>query len=306
VIPPRAVLRTKRITLSLHRVGTPFNARVSADFKGRFRFRKIPPGTYNLAIYIPGAGEIQSTVELTSSFADRKGRIEKTLAFDESALVHQARPLPLGQVSVRQLSIPWRAQREYEQAQNDLRREKVAGATKHLLKAVEIAPQFSEAINSLGILAFQRQDFSNAEDYFRKALALDPDAFEPLVNLGGTLLALGRAEEAVEVNSRAQQARPSDALAAAQLGLSYFLAGNDEEAMNYLLLTEQLDPAHYTNPQLPLAKIYLRHSNETAALEELGDFLDRHPDSPEADSVRALMRTIQQDRDSSPAATAAF
>ena len=87
--------------------------------------------------------------------------------------------------------------------------------------------------------------------------------------------------------------------------MSYYLAGNDEEALNYLLLTEQLDPAHYTNPQIPLARIYLSHSNQQSAVEELTDFLDRHPDSPEAESVRAMIEKIRQTPNSDRAATAA-
>jgi tetratricopeptide (TPR) repeat protein len=245
-------------------------------------------------------------LDVTASFADSKGRIEKTYSYDEDTLAHKAQPRAQGLVSVRELSIPWPARREYEKARNDLRGQKVENARKHFLKAVEIAPQYLEALNNLGIIAFQERDFDAAERYFRRALEKDPDAFEPLVNLGGTLLAMGRAEAAVEVNSRAQGARPADPLANAQLGLSYYLAGNDEEALNYLLLTEQLDPAHYTNPQIPLARIYLSHSNAQAAVEELTDFLDRHPDSPEADSVRAMIEKIRQAPDSDRAATAAF
>ena len=300
-IPAQAILRGRRISLTLLQVGTPFSARAWADSKGRFRFRKLPPGTYSLSILIPGAGEIQSTVDVTSSFTDAKGRVEKQFVFDEESLARQARPPQQGLVSVRELSIPWRARREYEQARQDLQRQKVESATRHFQKAVGLAPQFMEALNSLGVLSFQQRDYIAAEAYFRKALETDEEAFEPLVNLGGTLLALGRLEEAIEVNSRAQRKRPGDALANAQLGLSYYLAGNDEEALNYLLLTEQLDPAHFTNPQLALARIYLRLSEEEAALEELQDFLERHPDSPEASRAKAMIGRIQQAMESDAA-----
>ena len=306
VIPPRAVLRNRRIALTLLRVGTPLRLQTFADSRGRFQFHKVPSGTYNLTIRIPGFGEMQSTtVEITGSFADSKGRVEKTYSYDEATLGHQAQPPTRGLVSVRQLSIPWKAELEFGKAQGDLQHDKVDSARQHLEKAVKIAPQYTEALNDLGVIAFQANDFSAAETYFRKALDKDSEAFEPLVNLGGALLALNRGTEALEVNSRAHDERPNDPLAAAQLGMSYYLAGNDEEALNYLLLTEQLDPNHYTNPQIALARIYLNHSNTEAAREELDDFLKRHPDSPEAAAVRSMLSKIVEMHGSPQAAAAA-
>lgn len=303
VIPPEAVLRGKHITLTLANVATSFNTRTRADSHGRFRFKKIPPGTYSISILIPGTGEIRTTSDVTPSFADAKGRVEKQFTFDADALAHDTLQVKKGVVSVRQLSIPRKAKNEYSDARNDLRHQKVDSARRHLKKAVEIAPQFVEALNYLGVLAYQRRDFSTAEDYFRKALDQDPEAYEPLLNLGGALLSLGKTREALEINTRAQAAQPKDALANAQLGLSYYLLGNDEQALNYLLLTEQIDPAHFSHPQIPLANIYWRHSQAESALAELQDFLKYHPDSSEADSVRATMKKIREAREPESAST---
>src|SRR5262249_16355839 len=105
VIPPHAVMRNRRITLVLLRVATPLREQPIADSSGRFQFHKVPSGTYNLAIRVPGFGEMPSTtVEITSSFADSKGRVEKSYSYDEAALAHQALPATRGLVSVRQLS----------------------------------------------------------------------------------------------------------------------------------------------------------------------------------------------------------
>lgn len=305
VIPSRFRQRGRRIILTVLHISSTFNAQTRADFNDRFQFTRIPQGTYSLSIYIPAHGEMRTTLDITSSFADARGRVERRFSYDENALTHDALPVQQGLVSVRELTIPHRAQREYSAARADLRRGKVESAQRRLQKAVEIAPQFAEALNYLGVLAYQRRDFLEAETFFGRALEKDPEAFEPLVNLGGTLLSLNRVEEAVEVNTRAQAAQPKDALANAQLGLSYYLQGNDEEALNYLLLTEQLDPAHFSHPQIPLANIYLQNSDAQSAIEELQDFLRHHPDSPGADSVRAKIRQIEQAHASETAATSA-
>ncbi|MBI4459533.1 MAG: tetratricopeptide repeat protein [Acidobacteria bacterium] len=294
VVPPRA-----RVRVVLAGVSSPFTAQKWLDSKGRFRFRRLSPASYTFTIYIPGAGEIVQTVDVTETFADTKHRVNRRFVFDEASLQQRARAMPRGLVSVRQLSISEKARREYRKALDRLRDQDVEGAIQHLKKAVERAPQYLEAYNNLGTIYFQKQQYAAAERYFRQALALEPEAFEPLINLGGALLALERPQEALEINRRVQQSNPQDALANAQLGLSYFLLGDHEEAIVYLRKTKELDPAHFSKPQLSLAEIYLRNSKEAAALGELQDFLSHHPDSPEAKDVHAAIEQIQQSQTNS-------
>ena len=101
---------------------------------------------------------------------------------------------------------------------------------KHLERAVAIAPQFANAWNNLGTIAYQTQKYSRAEECFREALEQDPDSYEPLVNLGGVLINLHKLDEAWSYNVNAVLARPNDALANAQLGMTYFESGAPELA----------------------------------------------------------------------------
>ena len=111
MLPNHTLSPRERISLTLFGVGSPFRSQTSADSKGRFRFRDLDPGTYSLSTYIPGAGEILQTVEITESLADRKGRVEKEFRFDVQSLRRKARPVPLGLVSVRELTISSNARR---------------------------------------------------------------------------------------------------------------------------------------------------------------------------------------------------
>ena len=294
-LPPRTLVsRRSRLFLHLTGVTFPFRARTWADHRGRFRFKDVPPGSYTLAIYIPGIGEMLQTVAITESFADAQGRVVKKFSFDQETLQEQPRIVNTGVVSVRELSISRKAKGEFKKAQDRLRDRKVDEAIRLLKRAVELAPQFMEAMNNLGTIYFQKGEFAVAENYFRQALAIEPEAFEPMVNLGGVLLATGSAHEAIEFNQRAQELRPLDALANAQLGLGYFRLGEFGPALEYLERTKELDPAHFSNPQLTIARIHLRRSQREAALRELEDFLERHPDSRESDTVRTTIEEIRE------------
>jgi len=283
----------KRLFITLFGVDSSFSGRTHADLAGRFRFHKLRPDSYTLSIFIPNEGQILETLDITKSFSDSKGIVEKRLQFDEKSLRSLMRPVPQDTVSVRALSIPAKAKSEYEKAQSRLQRHDVDGALEHLKKAIALSPQFAEAFNYLGTIYFQKRQYPSAEQSFRQALEQDPQAFEPLVNLGGALLAQGRAREALAINLHAQNAQPKDALANAQLGLSYFLLGDYEHALSYLRLTKEIDPAHFSNPEIPLAEIYLLHSDQAAALKELEDFLKVHPDSSQAESIQTIIQKIR-------------
>ena len=144
-------------------------------------------------------------------------------------------------------------------------------AVAHLKRAIELAPQFSAAWNHLGTIAYQTGQYVEAETDFRKGLDADPDAYAPLVNLGGVLINLGKWDEALEYNRRAVLKSPNDALANSQLGMSYFYAGQLDSAEKYLTTAKQIDPAHFSHPQMLLAEIHVRRNEPEAAAGELQD-----------------------------------
>jgi tetratricopeptide (TPR) repeat protein len=291
-LPPHTLPPKRRLLLTLNSMSSPFSSRTWGGFDGSFRFRNLEPGTYSLSIYIPDDGEILQTVDVTPSFADAKGRIVKTFSFDEPTLRTIVRPVPQSLVSARLLAIPFKAKNEYQKAENALEDRDAERAIQHLKTAIEIAPTFAEALNTLGTIYFQQREFSEAERCFRAALKEDRGAYEPLVNLGGTLLAQRRWQEALEMNLQAASLQPNDPLVNAQLGLAYVATREYDQAIYYLQATERLDPGHFSNPQISLAEIFLRQEDREGALEELQDFLRIHPDSPDAAQVRGTIERI--------------
>jgi len=302
-LPPHTVGSKKRLIVLLRSLETPYIGQTPADAAGRFAFRDLTPGTYGLVIYIPDKGELQQTLDISESFADAKRTVRRNFQFNEQSLSLLLTDPSGGLVSVRQLSIPAKSNEEYAEAQRRLEHNDTEGAVEHLEKAVALAPQFVEALNHLGTIYFQRRDFPKAESYFRTALERDPQAYEPLVNLGGTLLAEERWREALGVNLHALNTRPGDPLANAQVGLSYFAIRDYEHAIPWFRATEERDPANFSNPQIALAEIYLTLADTAAAVRELQSFLKVHPDSRRAQQVREAivkLQTTQGERPSQP------
>ena len=280
-------------SVALYRVASPFSTSTLAGDDGKFTFKKLEPGAYTVAVFIPARGEARQTVEVGPGNSVRR-RVSVTLNLKDADFTYRDVTSRRHSVTTRQLAIPDKAVREFEAAQKDLAKHDHEAAVKHLERAVEIAPQFANAWNTLGTIAYQTRKYLRAEECFREALEQDPQAYEPLVNLGGVLLNLNQPEEALRHNRHAVLTRPNDALANSQLGMAYFQLRDMEMAERHLQKAVDIDPAHFSHPQLLLAQIHIERGQRRAAVEDLEDFLKRHPDSPLAADLKARIAGWKQ------------
>jgi tetratricopeptide (TPR) repeat protein len=277
-----------RALVFLHGAVKPYYARTEAASDGKFKFKHVPEGTYTLIVAVPRRGELQKTIEVGPGFADSKKRVVITVTASKAAPTEKTQV-----VSANELSIPSNAKQEYRKAAECLGHRDTQGAIACLKRAVEIAPQFADAWNFLGIIAYQTHQFAQAEEYFREALRQDAGLYAPLVNLGGTLLSQGKVEESLSVNQRAVATDPRDALANAQLGLNYFFLGRLDDAEKSLKRAKALDAGHFSKPQLYLAEIYVSRGQTAAAISEINEFLKLHPDAENASKLRRELESLR-------------
>ncbi len=282
-----------KASVTLFGVTQPFTTSTFTDQSGRFTFKKLAAASYTLAVFQPGRGEARQTIDVGPSLADAHHRVLLTVTLrdaDFDPTIERRRHA----VSARELAIPERALRDYVDANRDLEKRDVEAAEKHLEHAVEVAPRFAAAWNTLGTIAYQTQRFPLAEERFRQALKQDPAAYEPLVNLGGVLVTMHQLDEALDVNVHAAMTRPNDALANSQLGMTYFELGQFDSAVKYLERARHIDPGHFSHPQLFLAEIHLRRGQKREAAGVLEDFLLHHPDYPQAEVMRRNIVKLRQ------------
>lgn len=222
------------------------------------------------------------TIDVGPGTSDKRGRVLIKVDTQGEALSREQTAI----VSARELKIPDRARREYEEADRKVARRDFDGAMTSLERAVEIEPRFAAAWNHLGTIAYQTRRYKEAETFFRKGIEADGDAYEPVVNLGGVLINLGNFDEAWKFNVEAVLRRPNDALAQSQLGMTYLMLNELDLAEKHLLLARKLDAGHFSHPQLHLAEVYLRKKEFRRAADQLDDFLRYHPDWPAGAKMR--------------------
>ncbi len=198
--------------------------------------------------------------------------------------------------------------------------EALATALADYVKAMEYSLDFSSAGHNLGLLYERRNDPAKAEEYYRRAIAVDDLSYPPKVNLAlllarqgrnadaekllrevlaanpeqarvayslGLLVAeTGKMEEAATLLARAAAGLPSYARAAYNAGLALSRVGRDAEAERMLRRAVEIEPSSY-DLVYALGDFLLRHGR----LAEVGPVADRlaalDPTRPEAALLRS-------------------
>ena len=75
--------------------------------------------------------------------------------------------------------------------------------------------------------------------------------------------------------------------------MAYFYSGQLDAAEKYLTEAKQIDPAHFSHPQVLLAEIHLRRNEPEAAAGELEDLLKQHPDLPNASKIEEQIARLR-------------
>ena len=271
-------LRTRFGQVRLESLDGRFVEQTDSGPDGRFRLTKIPDGQYVVTVRIGRIREIRQTISVFPEFADKKRRVSFKLDV-EKAIVQQSAQ----KANVAALLVPDKARTELRksfEAKGDLEK-----AQQHLEAALKIAPNFEEALNNLGTIYYRKHDFVAAKDLFERALKTNPESFVGRVNLGGALLGLGQFDRALAENSKAAAQRPTDSLAQAQLGLSFFYLRRLDEALPHLEQAKQTDPFSPALPGLFLAMIHESMGNTSAAIAEYAEFLKMHPNHAASTNV---------------------
>ena len=105
-------------------------------------------------------------------------------------------------------------------------------AEKIYTTVLQTDPNNSDALHLLGVVSFQRRDYSRAETYYRRAVQLNPQYFQAINNLGLLLTRMGRVREAIDCFERSLQLNPHDAGALNNLGLAWSARGDVHAAIS--------------------------------------------------------------------------
>jgi hypothetical protein len=259
-------------------------ASVYTGERGSFEFDPVPEGTYEV-VAVSGTNQASERINVASF----KQSLSLRMPVNDVPQDGTER----NSVSVSQYKVPAKAREEFSKAQEASRRSKPEDATKHLARALEIYPDFSDALTmrAIGNLS---TNLSAAIRDLEHAIKTDGNNSLALTVLGAAMNAQAKFNEALLYLQRSETLAPDRwqtyfELAKTNIGKNDYVA-----SLRYLdkavsMLAQDYSPIHLLRGRA----LFSMHRYAEAA-GELDAYLQMEPNSPGASAARDLRARAQQ------------
>ena len=266
---------------------------------GEFEFAGLPSGQFYLIVEESGYESVRESVEIRGSsplgLMVYLRKVATALSEDTG-----------NSVSALELGLPSKTRANFRKGMDILYTKNDPAASLPVLqKVTSAAPDFYEGYFHLGIAYEQLHKPEEAEAAFRKAISLSGEKYpQAFIALGSLLNTLQRAAEAEALVRRGLEIDGSLWQGHYEMGRSLAALNRLEEAEKSLGAVLKLRN-DYAPTYLLLANIHMRTRNQAALLGDLNEFLRLEPDGPQSPQARKLRDSIVQSLENAKNAPAA-
>lgn len=291
-----------RITLqndSYSNVGSSYT-----DAAGRFRFMNIANGNYNV-ILEPGPGtpdfERQSQWVQAQAFNSRRSGGGEVFRVDfvikprasSNPVLHNSGVDP--NVIVFHQDIPENARKEYGRGIKQIEKGDVNSATQSLKKAIEIFPNYYDALELLGTQFVKSKDYNSAKPLLIKAVEINRDGWRGFYSLGIAQMETKEPSEGIKSLKRAAELNPESPNVNMRLGMA--IAPYDSARAEAIHSFERV--TQLAKDSVPLAYFYLgvlygKSERYGEAADTLEHFLHIYPQAGEQDKLKQIIAQYRQ------------
>jgi tetratricopeptide (TPR) repeat protein len=192
-------------------------------------------------------------------------------------------------VSVAQYRIPAKARDEYRKAHEAMEKGNLDETNKHLARALELCPEYAEALTLRGVLELDQKDVASALTNLDQAIHADPNYPMAYMVMGSAFNTQSRFDEAIRSLERAETLAPSSWQIHFEMAKSYI--GKED----YPLALHQLEQAQTTGAaQYPLISLLqgyslLKMKQYSQAADMLQAYLQKDPQGPNSQQARKML-----------------
>ena len=248
-----------------------------SDSTGTFHINQVAPGSYEI-VALKGVNEGRERVQVAGMETDVVVHLPlRTTAADGSS-----------SVSVAQFKVPEKARKLYNKGNEALQKNKLDDAKKFAAKALEVYPQFAEALTLRGILRMSDGQTADGMADFDAAIKADPSYALAYTTMGAALNHAQKFDEASRTLLRAIALQPSGWQAYYELAKSSLGKGDYSTALKNISkaceISQEYAPVHLVKAHALLGmKMY------QDAVGELELYLTREPAGAGADAARKTL-----------------
>jgi predicted Zn-dependent protease len=244
---------------------------------------RFPAGTYEV-VATQGLGEVRDRVNLS---AGGLSSVALRLPTDTD---QNAKSAGNGEtVSVAQYKVPEKARKFFRKAREALEKTKTDEAAENLKKALDVYPNYAEAICLRGVLKMDKRDREGAIADFDQAIHIDPSYPMSYFALGAVYNLMSRFDEALSSLQRGTTLAPNGWQGYFEMGKAYV------GKADYMAAVRALDKAQaLTREPYPLISLVKGHAllalkQYPEAMAELEAFLQKAPSDPQSATARQML-----------------
>jgi tetratricopeptide (TPR) repeat protein len=251
---------------------------------GHFEFSRLSPGTY--------------TVVATAGLQQSSERVDATNFSNTVSLRIQGSGKPAdgvegNSISIAQYKVPAKAREAYRKAHEAVEKGKLDDANKHLSKALELCPNYADALTLRGVLELNRSDSQAAIADLDRAIKADGNYAMAYMVMGSALNMESKFDEAIRSLQRGQSLAPNYWQGYFEMGKSYIGKADYPAALRQLERAESLAPADYPLISLLRAHAFLALKQFPEAMSALQTYLQKDPQGINSAQAHKMMEQAQ-------------
>src|SRR4051812_30943320 len=252
---------------------------------GSFSLMRIPDGSYEV-VAISGLSEVRERIQL-------RGELSLINLVLRGGEVAASRAGNRATVSVAQMQVPEKARKLLEKAQSCLDKRKLQEADTYVSQALEVYPDFAEALTMRGLMLLDGQRLDDAAASLEKSTRADRSYAMGYIVLGAVYNMQSKFDDAIRVLDRGLTLMPQSWQGTFELGKAELGKGHYEAAIRKLNKASDLARQPYAPLHLAKAHALLGMKNFSEATSELEAYLEQDPKSPNAPAVRESLDQVR-------------
>jgi tetratricopeptide (TPR) repeat protein len=252
-------------------------------------FFNLPQGPYHLAVSGDRAPHAESADIKVMSGGPDEFQVHVTRPKE---IIHNDGMVGNALVSVSDLSVPSRARKELDKANELAGKKKWEQAIHELNKAVSIDPAYAVAYNNLGVIFSQLGDQTRGAEALQKAISVNDHFALAYVNLGRMHIAAGDFPAAESVLDKASALDPTDTMMLILLSYAEFMDQRFDAAIATSRKAHALERPHAFAHRVA-ARAFEKKKEAANAIAELELFLKEEPPGPRAEAARKELLNVE-------------
>ena len=266
---------------------------VKTDGSGLFVFRKLSDGTFQVRVQTSGTNYVSQTKRVDLARPHGFGAAFEELDFVLTTAGKTSSTTKPGVVFVQEVPEP--ARKQYQKGAELLEKSnKRQEAFAALKSAIEIFPQYFDALEMLGTEQVRDAQYEAAVPLLTKALEVNSRAYASCFALGVAQFNLKQLQPSIESFRRAISLNEKSINANLWLGIALRQTSRLDEAESYLKRADVLAESKLPEAHWQLALLFNQVKRFKEAADELEKFLKVQPDARDVELIKKLIQRLRQ------------